>query len=196
MLRKSKAGGHRNGFTLMEVILVLVIVVIISAVSLPYFAGSYKGTKLRTASRTMNRMAKYARSMAIMRETTMTIVLNPETMEIFLGGPLQTSTNAADGELDQAVLKRLGYIEDDTTASGKTGIEREVFRFLPDSLSVKSFEKDRIDADGVFDDLHLIRYYPNGQCDWFKMELVDQSGLGVVLENDPVSGKIMSEFEQ
>ncbi|MBT8041973.1 MAG: hypothetical protein KJN98_02285, partial [Pontiella sp.] len=62
----------------MEVILVLVVV--ISGISLPYFAGSFRGTQLRTASRTITRMAKYARSMAIMREETLMVILNHETM--------------------------------------------------------------------------------------------------------------------
>ena len=74
------------GFTLIEVILVLVVVVIIAGIAVPYFAGSYRGIKLRSSSRTINRMARYARSMAIMREETLTVAINHETMEIFLGG--------------------------------------------------------------------------------------------------------------
>lgn len=185
----------RNGFTLMEVILVLVLIVVISGVSIPYFAGSYRGTKLRTSARTLTRMANYARSMAILREDTLTIVLDPETMELYLGGAVQVATNAADGELDQEVLKRLGYVDGDDSAKN-AGIEKEIHRFLPSGLTVLDFEKNQSEDDDFFEDLYLIRYYPNGQSDWFMLELEDARGLRVKLENDPVSGKVRSELTQ
>ena len=129
-----------NGFTLIEVVLVMVVIVIISAISLPHFASTFRGNKLRTSARTINRMAKYARSMAIMREQTLTVVLNHETMELYLGGRARPATGSADGELDQDVLKRLGYTEGEA-APKDAGIEKEVHRFLPDGLTVKEFEK-------------------------------------------------------
>lgn len=186
---------RKLGFTLIEVILVVVISLILLGVSLPHFAHTYKGSKLRSAARTVNRMARYARSMAIMRETTMTVVLDGETMEIYLGGSSQTSTNTADGELDQDVLKRLGYVEGDTSAEN-LGIEKEIHRFLPEGIEVADFEKDWIGEEETYEDLYLVHYYSDGQSDWFAMELADQRGLGVKMENDPISGKIRFEFTQ
>lgn len=192
MLRKPTG---KDGFTLIEVILVVVISLILLGVSLPHFAHAYKGTKLRSAARTINRMTRYARSMAIMRETTMTVVLNHDTMEIYLGGVAQASTNAADGELDQDILKRLGYVEGEAS-SDDIGIEKEVHRFLPEHIEVADFEKDWFEDEKEYEDLYLVHYYPDGQSDWFILELEDQRGLGVKLENDPISGKIRSEFTQ
>ncbi|WP_168433087.1 pilus assembly FimT family protein [Pontiella sulfatireligans] len=194
--RCSEFGGRKHGFTLMEVILVLVLTLVISGIALPYFAGAYKGTKLRAASRTITRMARYARSMAILREETLTVVLNHETMEIYLGAKAETAATEADGELDQSVLKRLGYVDGDESSSETGGIEKEVHRFLPDTLSVREFEKDFREEDEEYDDLYLVRYFPNGQSEWFILELEDNRGLGVTLENDPISGKIRSEFTQ
>ncbi|MBT8043014.1 MAG: hypothetical protein KJN98_07570, partial [Pontiella sp.] len=144
----------------------------------------------------ITRMAKYARSMAIMREETLMVVLNHETMEVFLGGTPSVATNSADGELDQEVLKRLGYVEGENEASSTGGIEKEIHRFLPDGLNVKDFEKDWTEEDDAYEDLHRIRFFANGQCDWFTLELEDEKGMAVKLENDPVSGKIFSEFTQ
>jgi prepilin-type N-terminal cleavage/methylation domain-containing protein len=189
--KKTKNGG----FTLIEIILVVVIALILMGVSLPYFAHAYKGSKLKAAARTVNRMARYARSMAIMREKTMTVVLNPETMEIYLGAATAAPTNSsADGEINQDVLKRLGYVDGDSS-SDAGGIDKEVHRFLKD-LEVRAFEKNWFDKDDEHRDLHMIDYYADGQSEWFILELEDTSGLGVKLENDPVSGKIISEFTQ
>lgn len=180
----------------MEVVLVLVLIVVISGISLPYFAGSFRGTQLRTASRTINRMAKYARSMAIMREETLTVALNKETMEVFLGGSLSAPTNSADGELDQDVLKRLGYVDGDESSSLTGGIDKEVHHYLSDKLVVKEFDKDWIDEDDEYPDLCMVRFFPNGQCEWFQLELEDSKGDGVLLEIDPISAKMTSEFTQ
>jgi prepilin-type N-terminal cleavage/methylation domain-containing protein len=197
-----KISGHsgflrsgKEGFTLIELILVLVVVVIVSGISLPYFAGTFRGTKLKTASRTIDRITRYAHAMAILREETMTVVLNHETMEIFTGGPAQAADGTADGELDQDVLKRLGYVEG-ASEEENAGIEREIHRFLPDHLTVFDFEKDWAEEDDTYENLYLIRFYPNGQCDWFRMELEDNRGMRVELENDPVSGKMYIEFRQ
>lgn len=188
-----RSGKH--GFTLIEVILVLVVIVIVSGISLPYFAGTFRGTKLRSAARTIDRITRYAHAMAILREETLTVVLNHETMEIFMGGPSQMVTATADGELDQEVLKRLGYVEGGSEDEN-AGIEKEIHRFLPDHLTVRDFEKNWNEEDDAFEDLYLIRFYPNGQCDWFRMELEDNRGMWVQLENDPVSGKMYIEFKQ
>jgi prepilin-type N-terminal cleavage/methylation domain-containing protein len=188
-----RSGNH--GFTLIELILVLVVIVIVSGISLPYFAGTFRGTKLKTAARTVDRIARYAHAMAILREETMTVVLNHETMEIFTGGPAEAAGEAADGELDQDVLQRLGYV-DGGGEDENAGIEREIHRFLPDHLSVFDFKKNGSEEDDFYENLYLIRFYPNGQCDWFSMELEDNRGMRVQLENDPISGKMYIEFKQ
>ena len=185
----------KQGFTLIEVILVVVISLILMGVSLPYFAHAYKGSKLRSAARTVNRMARYARSMAIMRETTMGIALNPDTREISLGAVSQASTNAADGELDQDVLKRLGYV-DGEGSSDQADLDKELHRFLPEGLEVANFEKEWNEEDDPSESLHVIYYYANGQSEWFILEIEDTRGSGVKLENDPISGKIKFEFIQ
>jgi prepilin-type N-terminal cleavage/methylation domain-containing protein len=192
---RAEPSRRRSGFTLIEIIMVLVIILTLTGISVPYFASTYRGVQLRTAARTINRMGRYARSMAIMREKTMTVVINHETMELYLGGAPTVNTNEADGELDQEVLDRLGYTDGDSS-SGKVDIEKEVHRYLPEGLEVANFEQGEIDEDETYEDRYLINYYPNGQSDWFTLELADQRGLGVKLENDPISGKISSKFTQ
>ncbi len=187
---------RRAAFTLIEVILVIVVILIISAIALPSFSSSLKGSKLRTTARTISRMSRYARGMAIMREQKMTLVLNHETFEIFLGGEL-AQTNAADGELDFQAFKNLGYKTDGGgSSSDAVGVEKEVKKFLPDGLVIRDFDKEWTEEDDAFEDLYLIRFYPNGQCEQFEMEIEDNRGAVIRLEMDPISGKIASEFLQ
>jgi prepilin-type N-terminal cleavage/methylation domain-containing protein len=186
--------SRKSGFTLIEVMLVVVIALIMLSVSVPHFARTYKGSRLRSAARTINRMTRYARNMAIMRETRMTVVINRESREIYLGGMAQVSTNAADGELDQDVLKRLGYIEGETAAD--LNIDKEIHRYLPEGIEVDDFEKDWREDDPLFEDIYFFNCYADGQVDWFFLRLQDRSGLAVEMENDPISGTVRSEFAQ
>lgn len=190
------AAGRRAGFTLLEVILVMVLLLIVSSISVPYFAGTFRGTKLRSAARTIERMSRYGRNMAIMREETLTMVLNHKTMELFLGAESAGTTNTADGKLDQEVLKRLGYVEGEPDNTSNAGIEREVWRYLSDDLIVSDFEKEQLEDEPFYEDLYLIRFFPNGQCEQFTLEIEDNRGHGIRLENDPITGRIWSEFLQ
>ena len=189
-----KPSRRRTGFTLIEVILVVVIALILMSVSLPHFARTYKGSRLRSSARTIDRMARYARNMAIMRETTMTVVLNRESREVYLGSTRQASTNAADGELDQDVLKRLGYTEGEAAAD--IGIDKEIHRFLPEGVEIADFEKEWNEDVPEYEDLYFFNCYADGLMDGFSLTLKDRSGLGVEMENDPISGRIFSEFTQ
>ncbi len=129
-----------------------------------------------------------------MREETIIVAINPATMEIYLGSTPQTVSSETEGELDQEVLKQLGYVNEEGLSAPE--IDKEVHRFLPKGLEVSNFEKEWTNDDEEDEILHFIRYYSDGQSDWFILELENGHGLGVKLENDPVSGKIKSEFIQ
>ena len=189
-------GARCGGFTLIEVILVVVLIIIISSISVPYYAGTMRGMKLRSAASTIERMCKYGRSMAIMRQETLTLVLNHETMQTYVGGQGQSTTNTADGELDLDVLERLGYLEGDSENAATGGIDPEIRRNLPEGLYVEDFEKDWNEDDDLYENLYLIHFYPNGQTDRFELELMDNRGKGIKLVNDPISGRVTSEFLQ
>lgn len=183
----------RRGFTFIEVMLVVVIIVVLSSVAIPFFSGSMKGHSLRNSGRLIQKMAGFGRSMAIVREETLTLVLNPDTNEIYIGGRESAPTNAADGYIDQDAFKNLGYVDQDEDELGSIGIEREERRFLPDGLEIRNFDKDWTIEDDEHPDVHLVRFYPNGQSEWFEVELVDSRGRGLKLVNDPISGRVSSE---
>lgn len=187
----------KRGFTLIEVILVLVVIVIISGISLPHLAGSYRNNKLRTSARSIRHSARYARTMAISRNETMYVVLNHEKMKLFVGaeqGP--NPANEADGELDQSALKNLGYIDGDKESSSNGNIDPESQITLPEHLTIKTFDKNWQLDEKEFDDVYRIPFYPNGQCDWFELEIEDKRGTVIHIEIDPISGKVFSEFVQ
>ena len=90
----------------------------------------------------------------------------------------------------------MGYTDGDSDSSKNAGIEREHHKFLPEGLTVKVFDKDWTEEDDRYQDLYMIRFFPNGQCDWFELELEDNRGVSIWMEIDPISGKVKSEFQQ
>ena len=57
----------RKAFTVMEMLVVLAVVVLLIGVSIPFFAGFTKGTKLKTAAKDVSAVLNTARSLAITR---------------------------------------------------------------------------------------------------------------------------------
>lgn len=188
---------HRDaGFTLLEVILVLVLMAVVAGISIPYFAGALKGMKLTTAAREIERATRFSRSMAILREETLTMGIDASIspMTLFVGAPKEQTTET-DGEINLDVLERLGYTSGNDSDEVTTQFVKELNRLLPDRLTIGDFEQDSTE-ENTYENVYLINFYPNGQCDWFRLVLQDRSGSAVEIEIDPISGRVRSEFIQ
>ena len=181
-----------SGFTLIEVILVLVVIVIISGIALPNLSGSYGNAKLRSTASNIERLGRYARGMAILREQDLSMVIDTEKQLIYIGAEKRITSDESDGELDQDILKRLGYIGEGTDEQDRK-IEKEISRSLPDGLHVEYIEVEGtiLDQDNVF---YMFEFYSNGQCDDFQIILNDQKDRSIQIYSDPVSGKVRSQF--
>jgi len=73
-----------GGFTLVEVLLVLAIVGIMSAVTIPVFIKSMRGNRLRTATRTVVMMGKYARTMSLLKQKEHALVFDINSSKLLL----------------------------------------------------------------------------------------------------------------
>lgn len=189
-----KPANRPAGFTLIEVILVVVIMAIIAGISTPFFAGATRGARLKTTGRSISQAARYARFKAISSQQEMRMVINPDTMELIVGPPGKTENNASDGIPDLDVLDRLGYI-DDGNEDITTAVKTEIRRVLPEGVSFSNFENKSAEDDTAFGELMVVRFYPNGQSEWFEMTLTDNKGkTRIELENDPITSKVSVEI--
>lgn len=79
-----------RGFTMIELLLVVVIIGIAIGVTMPSLVASIQNQRLKTAARTMVTVARYARSMSVLKQTDLTLSFNLATGQIDL-----TSTNVS-----------------------------------------------------------------------------------------------------
>ena len=83
--------NSRQGFTLLELLLVLVVISIAFGIAVPLFLRSFQGHRLNAASRAMAMAAKYAKNMAVLKQSDFVLRFD------FAGG--QVSLVAADASL-------------------------------------------------------------------------------------------------
>jgi type II secretion system protein H len=74
-----------NGFTLIEVMLVVVILLIAAGIVIPKFKGSFKSAQMTDATRSTVRMARYARSLAILKQEPCTLRFETNRLTLVCG---------------------------------------------------------------------------------------------------------------
>jgi len=96
----------RRGFTLIEIVLILAIIGVVSAITLPNLVKSIRGNRLRTASRSIVMAGRYARSMAVLKQTEMALMFNLDSAKISVGEELMR-------KLDKVSIEYVEIAEED-----------------------------------------------------------------------------------
>ncbi|MDD3276430.1 MAG: type II secretion system protein [Kiritimatiellales bacterium] len=110
-----------RGFTLIEVMLVVVIILIAAGVVVPKFKGTFKSTQMTDATRSTVRIARYARSVSILKQETCTLSFNSNRLALVCG------TNSATPEASRKIpedieirsFKNLAEDENGNTTAGR-----------------------------------------------------------------------------
>jgi prepilin-type N-terminal cleavage/methylation domain-containing protein len=81
----SRRAGRRRGVTLIEMLLVLAIVGIAAAITVPNFVKSIRGNRLRTAGRVVIKAGRYARSMAVLQQKDVIVTFRFDPAAVAVG---------------------------------------------------------------------------------------------------------------
>ena len=106
-----------KGFTLIEIMLVVVIILIATAITAPAFRGMFKSTQMTDAVRSTTRMARYARSMAILKQSDFTLTFEGTQMVLSGNDPSEPKTVrrfSGDIKIDQFENKSDETLSSDT----------------------------------------------------------------------------------
>jgi len=174
----------RRGFTLIEVLMVVVIIVIATAIAIPSFTRSFRGAKLRASTRAIVSASRYARSRAVLQQVQAVLLFDTElaTIEVITIGSANTSENK---------------FLNDTPADeeeGQPAVESRLKKTMEPDVRIVSVTSDSPDGLMEIDGIYSAIYYPNGLCDQYTVELEDDQQKRVLIEVDPLSGKSAVEF--
>jgi general secretion pathway protein H len=121
MIRQSSHPAS-YGFTLIEVMLVVVIVLIAAGVAIPKFKGTFKSTQITDAGRSTVRIARYARSLAILKQETCT--LRFETNRLVLVCGTNSSTPEATRKLPEDItISSFENLAKDNVSAGTRSVQ-------------------------------------------------------------------------
>ncbi len=189
----------RRGFTLIEVLVVVVIAAITATIALPGFVRSMRGAQLRTASRTVIMAHKYARSAAVLRQVPMAVLLDSVAREVEIVA-LEPAAGGADRSrfLDTRATRAVDAVVGGDQAmevdAPSPSIQSELVRFLGRDIVIDQFRSER--GGQEFEGVYWITYHPNGMSDGFDLVLTDGSTRAAHIRSDSISGRVEARFDR
>ena len=203
---------ERDGFSLLELLLVVVILGIITAVLVPHIGAGLEGAKLATAARTTLQAARYARTMALLNQAEVVLKFdatagkiavaagqagavptpNTESPENNPGGTIvfyheeseEERTHAARVSAAQETAQSFA---DEVSADYECEGVRFVFLGYDDFLEDSGIQAERREEGEPFE----IRFRSNGTCRPFKMMVIPNDNH----PDDDYSGGIQLSFD-
>ncbi|OQW96936.1 MAG: hypothetical protein BWK77_03150 [Verrucomicrobia bacterium A1] len=171
--------------------LVVVITLLASALALPSFVRSMRGAKLRASTRSVLMCHRYARSMAVLQQTSVAALFDTAKGDIEIVS-VKSATDDREKFLDERG-NRTGVeaVDKPVAEPAETGVESELIRPLEEGVRISSFESEKVEQQR--DGIYWVNYYPNGMCDPYTVTIEDEYHKAVRIKVDPLSGKAVVE---
>ena len=159
-----------RGFTLIEIMIVVAIMGIVMAMSVPIVYKTWRKAPMRQAVKDIVEVCSHARARAIMQGHVTEVIFHPRQnrLELAGAGSPSPSASAPAGELPL-----------DAPAAPGSGLSAQLSReVIIETMDVNMSGVEFNDAESV-----RVRFYPNGISDEMKMILFDgRDRMGIELE--------------
>ncbi len=169
------------GFTLLELMVVLVLMAIMAAMIVPEMKGTFEDALLRSTSRDLVSVLNLAYSRAISINQVHRVRLDPSSGKYFVetrvrgGGDFISVQDVAgsEGKLDQRISIEIRNSSEDVSE-------------IP---ALPSFSNSRTESREPESD-NTISFYPDGTADRRDIQLQDREGFRVSLQVNPITARV------
>ena len=192
MSEQRRQAGN-GGFTLLEILLVVVIIAIASAVAVPAFARSFRGAKLRQSTRIVLAMHRNAQTKAVLGQRYMALLFDDikNTVEMLDQGQPGVKKDMFFGQVGNPAAQ-MGAVATGAAPPPAGGdapvLQSLLIRKLEDGVTIRRFRGGK-----SFNGIHYVNYYPNGMCEGYEVDLGDSENRTTRLTVDAITGKAKVE---
>ncbi len=129
LAKAGRGGWQAAGYTLVELLVVLTILGLVTAIAMPMFASVLPGAELKSAARNLGADMRFARSRAIAGNREVALSVNLETRRYSISG--EARERSLPDELTIDVLTARSELEGENALRPR----RASIRFFPDGSS-------------------------------------------------------------
>ena len=176
---KGAGRGATGGFTLLELIVVLVIVGLVTALAAPRMIGSLTRAHLRTSVQKVASALRYARSQAVSQRAIYSAVFDFEKNGCVIDAKKETESDDPDSEVDEQAAE--------TDGSGENKASEAKSYELPETVKI---EKGVIGEEEFESDSFEILFYPAGNSTGGTVVLIDEKENRFQIDIDPITGMV------
>jgi prepilin-type N-terminal cleavage/methylation domain-containing protein len=187
--------GKQEGFTLLELMVVLTILGVLAAVIVPQFGGTFQGTLLHAAGRELMAAMNMAYSQAVTSQRPCYLKLEPQTGSYWLeapGGPEGRGERSpspgflgpgSSGEIDRRIAIAVHREEDRPEGERSQGRE-QAWRKEPPSSSPPRTGQGPVEA---------LLFRPDGTAQACDVVLKDRDGFALLLKVNPTTSRVRAK---
>ena len=194
----SRQGRAGAAFTLIEILLVLAIVGILSAVLVPNVVRSMSSNQRRTAVRQVVAAGRYARSMAVLKQVQVVLAFDLAKHVVHVGPrSLVAERAAAPGSAPQ--LGEFGAVDEPAATNvvldvaDDISLERKLEPIELEAVTVEGLDPEE-EGVGSGDRVSVV-YDVNGRCTPYRVVLVDRGGMRIIISIDALASSRIEEVE-
>jgi len=191
--RRGRRAAARPPARRRELLLVVVISLVAAGIAMPSFVRSYRSSQLRSSVRTVLMTAKYARSMSVLSQKPMALLMDSVQGELEVVALEDRSSLADRGRfLDDRAMRQEDALLGKEADTSSIQIGSELVKRLASDVRIDAFDSSQ--AEREIDGIHWVNFYPNGMCEGFTVKLLDKDGRSAVVEMDGISGAMKVEY--